>query len=646
VYLSEQVIAPVVGCQYKAKTMHALARGWWLGMVTVLLFMGAVQASEGGLDASANGSRILSSVGMLECLVSNGFGQQRGDQARETGTVVALGLGDALDDVYDASKTWASSRGAGQLAQAVVYPRTVDHVVAAVQCGVRHESKMSVVSGRHSYQAVTVPSNSMLIDVSKMCSDKESIVVDEKERVLSIPAGCRQGAALGAISEMPAEMNPLVVLGNCALVGLGGLILGGGQGDVSPYVGLACDQLKTLEMVLYNGTVIRASKSEYSDIFWASCGGGGALGVVTRMDISISEAPDPDHFTRFELFYPISKSAEALVRLQNLMEQSAGSSGNRTDVRTARPSKWGGSGVVGPAYQFEQGLILNLLYLGSYEQGVEELEDAGMLSEDVYPNDWITKLPNELYLNFSKQEDATSQLPSRASMRIMEYPSYPYAIAATLIQEGVGVNMTVACRLFACNFLSQFDATDKENLDEVIKMSRNLSSPLLDPEHELWSKRPFTYPSPGFMISGFDNTTWQALVDVATNPPTTDGAGLEPACSRFYFLLAHFTGGKSSMVASDATAYPWRAENILFTYLNGADPYQWKACQTVKEEYDKAWQGYENKGYYNYMGPSTSIPNWQNFYWGANYERLQRIKTKYDPFGYFTKEMTPSGTSS
>ena len=628
-----------------------LTRGRWSLVVALLLFLGAVQVSGGATEARAADKnkreyRILSSAGLLECLMGNGYGQR---QAIGNGTVVALGLGDALEDVYDASKTWASSRESGQLAQSIVYPRTVDDVVAAVQCGVRHESKMSVVSGRHSYQAVTVPSNSMLIDVSKMCSDKESIVVDEDRRIMSIPAGCRQGAALGALSEMESGTNPLLVLGNCALVGLGGLILGGGQGDVSPYVGLACDQVKALEMVLYNGSVIRASKNAYPEIFWASCGGGGGLGVVTRLDIGISESPDPDHFTRFEMFYPIETSAEALVRLQKLMKgPTSGSSLNGTDVMsTVRPSvKWGGSGVVGPAYQYEQGLILNLLYLGTYDQGVQELEDAGMLSEDVYPDDWITKLPNELYLNFSKQQDATDELPSRASMRIVEYPTYAYSIAATLIQEGVGVNMTVACRMFSCNFLSQFDATNKENLDKVLEMARNLSSPLLDPEHELWSKRPFTYPSPGYMISGFDNTTWQALVDVATNPPTVDDAGLEPACSSFYFLLAHFTGGKSSSIASNATAYPWRAENILFTYLNGADPLQWQACQIMKDAYDSVWKKSQNKGYYNYMGPPTSIPNWQHFYFGENYGRLQRIKATYDPFGYFTKDMTPTGINS
>ena len=28
-------------------------------------------------------------------------------------------------------------------------------------------------------------------------------------------------------------------------------------------------------------------------------------------------------------------------------------------------------------------------------------------------------------------------------------------------------------------------------------------------------------------------------------------------------------------------------------------------------------------------------PSWQESYWGANYERLQRVKAKYDPDGLF-----------
>jgi hypothetical protein len=28
-------------------------------------------------------------------------------------------------------------------------------------------------------------------------------------------------------------------------------------------------------------------------------------------------------------------------------------------------------------------------------------------------------------------------------------------------------------------------------------------------------------------------------------------------------------------------------------------------------------------------------PSWQESYWGANYERLQRVKAKYDPEGFF-----------
>ena len=42
-----------------------------------------------------------------------------------------------------------------------------------------------------------------------------------------------------------------------------GYALGGGLGDITPLVGLGCDQVVGLEMVLYNGTIITANKREY-----------------------------------------------------------------------------------------------------------------------------------------------------------------------------------------------------------------------------------------------------------------------------------------------------------------------------------------------------------------------------------------------
>ncbi len=56
--------------------------------------------------------------------------------------------------------------------------------------------------------------------------------------------------------------------------------------------GLACDQLLGLEMVLFNGTVVYADrKKPHRDLFWASCGGGGGLGIATEYVIKLHRMP-------------------------------------------------------------------------------------------------------------------------------------------------------------------------------------------------------------------------------------------------------------------------------------------------------------------------------------------------------------------
>ena len=39
-------------------------------------------------------------------------------------------------------------------------------------------------------------------------------------------------------------------------------------------------------------------------------------------------------------------------------------------------------------------------------------------------------------------------------------------------------------------------------------------------------------------------------------------------------------------------------------------------------------------GYYNYMNPPGN-PNWRQYYFGGNYERLTLIKAKWDPLNFF-----------
>lgn len=50
--------------------------------------------------------------------------------------------------------------------------------------------------------------------------------------------------------------------------GIGGLILGGGQGYLTGLYGLCIDNLEEVTMVVANGDIVKASKKENPDLFW------------------------------------------------------------------------------------------------------------------------------------------------------------------------------------------------------------------------------------------------------------------------------------------------------------------------------------------------------------------------------------------
>lgn len=60
------------------------------------------------------------------------------------------------------------------------------------------------------------------------------------------------------------------------------------------YGGLACDSLTRVQLVLANGTSVEAaSEGPHSDLFWASCGGGGGtFGVATEFTLKLTELPN------------------------------------------------------------------------------------------------------------------------------------------------------------------------------------------------------------------------------------------------------------------------------------------------------------------------------------------------------------------
>ena len=83
--------------------------------------------------------------------------------------------------------------------------------------------------------------------------------------------------------------------GGCTTVGVAGLIQSGGFGSFSKAYGLAAAGLLEAEIVTADGAVRIANACTHPDLFWGlKGGGGGSLGVVTKLTLRTRELPD--HF--------------------------------------------------------------------------------------------------------------------------------------------------------------------------------------------------------------------------------------------------------------------------------------------------------------------------------------------------------------
>ena len=75
-----------------------------------------------------------------------------------------------------------------------------------------------------------------------------------------------------------------VLHGSSPDVGIAGYSLGGGIGWYARKLGLATNSLTAVELVIADGTLVRADATTNPELFWAVRGGGGSFGVVTALE--------------------------------------------------------------------------------------------------------------------------------------------------------------------------------------------------------------------------------------------------------------------------------------------------------------------------------------------------------------------------
>ena len=167
----------------------------------------------------------------------------------------------------------------------IVLPTTQQHISNAVICAGQFNVKVQAKSGGHSYASFSTGGMNgiMMIDLENL----QNVSVDSAG-IATVGGGLRLGNMATAIYNQAGRALPH---GTCPGVGIGGHFTHGGYGYSSRAWGLAMDTIVGLDVVLANGTFIKATSAQYPDIFWALRGAADSFGIVVNFYLQTVPAP-------------------------------------------------------------------------------------------------------------------------------------------------------------------------------------------------------------------------------------------------------------------------------------------------------------------------------------------------------------------
>jgi FAD/FMN-containing dehydrogenase len=465
--------------------------------------------------------------------------------------------------------------------------RNTDDVVAAVNFARENNLRVVVKGGGHSYQGTSNAGDSLLIWTRAM----NNIVLHDAfvgrgcegsqapQPAVTIGAGAMWIDAYNAVTTAAGRY---VQGGGCATVGVAGLIQSGGFGSFSKNFGMAAAGLLEAEVVTADGAVRTVNACNDPDLFWGlKGGGGGSLGVVTKVTLRTHELP--------AFFGIIGTTIEAVsdAAFRQLIEQFVG-----FYAQSLFNPHWGETVTFRPD---------NTLGIAMLFQGLDPKQ-----AEDVWKPflGWVARSPAELLLTLvpgilslpaRKMWDVEFLKKNAPSMVFTDYrPGAPESHLWWASNQGeVGIFWHGYESLWLPASLLQKEQ-QKQLADALFAASRH------------W--RVSLHFNKG--LAGAPADAVAASRDTAMNPLVLDA-----------FALAIIAGGSPQ-------AYPG---------VPGHEPDLTSArrqAAAIAKSMDELRKIVPEVG--SYVSETNFFEqSWQRSFWGTNYPRLQAVKAKYDPTGLF-----------
>jgi FAD/FMN-containing dehydrogenase len=184
-------------------------------------------------------------------------------------------------------------------------------VATALDYAQAHALEVAVRGGGHNPAGHCVCDAGLVIDLSLM----RRVDVDGEARIARTEGGATW-LDFDSATQAFGLVTPGGVVGS---TGVAGLTFGGGIGHLTAQHGLTCDHLVAAEVVIPDGTLVRASSDENADLLWGLRGGGGNFGVATRLEFRLHPL---ERVVGGRLVYAGKGVSEGLRRFRDLVARA------------------------------------------------------------------------------------------------------------------------------------------------------------------------------------------------------------------------------------------------------------------------------------------------------------------------------------
>ena len=156
---------------------------------------------------------------------------------------------------------------------------TAEQVAEAIRFARSSGLEIAVRGGGHSYAGNSVCEGGLMIHLGAM----NGVVVDPAAR----RAVCGGGATWADVDAARSSTGSRPPAASSATPASPGLRSGAESVGSPRRPGSSCDNLVAAEIVTADSRIVRASKDDNPELFWALRGGGGNFGVVTSFEFAL-----------------------------------------------------------------------------------------------------------------------------------------------------------------------------------------------------------------------------------------------------------------------------------------------------------------------------------------------------------------------